>query len=101
MVEEREASGGDAGALQASAWDRFHSQHSATPFFKARRYLLQEFPVLGTRGKTLTVLEVGCGGGASALPLLQSNQDVRVAACDFAASAVRAAQQAAVDAGAR
>ena len=65
----------------SASWDAFHRQHSGAAFFKARRYLLAEFPVLATRGKELTVLELGCGNGSSCLPLLLANPDARVVAC--------------------
>ena len=83
----------------SASWDAFHRQHSGAAFFKARRYLLAEFPVLATRGKELTVLELGCGNGSSCLPLLLANPDARVVACDFAESAVTATRLAASNAG--
>jgi len=89
--------GGDG---TAAAWESFHLQHAAVPFFKQRRYLVAEFPQLAARGEQLTVLELGCGVGSSALPLLLSDPGVRVVACDFAPAAVEAARQAVSRAGA-
>jgi SAM-dependent methyltransferase len=88
---------GDDGA-QAAAWQAFHATHK-TGFFKQRRYLLKAFPQLSFSAddkRLRTVLELGCGNGSSALPLL-SNEALRVAACDFAPSAVAACRAAAVD----
>ncbi|MCD9640189.1 hypothetical protein HAX54_025334 [Datura stramonium] len=36
-----------------------------------RRYLLKEFPELASCGECSTVLEVGCGNGSTALPILR------------------------------
>lgn len=58
-----------------------------------------EFPQLLTVG---SVLELGCGAGNSAFPLLELNPAARIYACDFAPSAValvRAAPQYAAAAG--
>ena len=83
----------------SASWDAFHRQHAGAAFFKARRYLLAEFPQLRKRGQELTVLELGCGNGSSCLPLLLANPDVRVVACDFATAAVAATRQAVTHAG--
>ncbi|TYI57589.1 hypothetical protein E1A91_D11G292100v1 [Gossypium mustelinum] len=53
------------------AWQSFHIQHSSGKFFKERRYLLKEFPELVSCGDGCKVLEVGCGNGSSALPILR------------------------------
>ena len=55
-------------------------------FFKERRSLLQEFPLLATG--SLRVLEIGCGTGSSVLPLLRGNPDASVHASDPSAAAV-------------
>ena len=49
--------------------------HRGGTFFKERRYLLAEFPCL--LRDNLTVLEVGCGSGSSALPVLRANGSAR------------------------
>ena len=72
-------------AAQAAAWDAFHETHAAGgAFFKPRRYLAAAFPQLL---EALTVLELGCGTGSSALPLLGAGT-TRVACCDFSSAAV-------------
>ena len=74
-------------------WDLFYKQKSAT-FFKDRKWLVQEFPVLGdvTRkgaGKRV-VLEVGAGAGNTAFPLMRMNEntELEVVAVDFSKKAV-------------
>ena len=76
---------------QARAWDDFHGTHDSGVFFKERRYLLAEFPALLEVG---CVLEVGCGSGSSALPVLAANPSATVLACDWSANAVRCAERA-------
>ena len=74
---------------QALCWQDFHCAH--TDFFKPRRYLSQAFPSL--IGRSLALLEAGCGSGSSALPLLADNSDARVAAFDVSPAALAAAQR--------
>ncbi|QHO38254.1 Methyltransferase-like protein [Arachis hypogaea] len=47
-----------------------------------RRYLLKEFPELVSSAPHTKLLEVGCGNGSTALPILRANKDVIVYACD-------------------
>jgi len=74
-------------------WDKFYSNNSAN-FFKDRKWLVQEFPVLGEVTKenygACTVLEVGAGAGNTAFPLLTMNQnpELRVHACDYSKKAI-------------
>ncbi|XP_031382455.1 tRNA N(3)-methylcytidine methyltransferase METTL6 isoform X2 [Punica granatum] len=56
---------------ESNAWRKFHSRHYTGKFFKERRYLLKEFPELVSCGKGSRVLEVGCGNGSTALPILR------------------------------
>ncbi|XP_022143187.1 methyltransferase-like protein 6 isoform X3 [Momordica charantia] len=55
----------------SDAWKRFHLRHSSGKFFKERRYLLKEFPELVSCKKCSKLLEVGCGNGSTALPILR------------------------------
>ena len=74
-------------------WDKFYS-NNATNFFKDRKWLVQEFPVLGEITKEdygpVTVLEVGAGAGNTAFPLLAMNQNtsLRLHACDYSKKAI-------------
>jgi len=62
---------------------QFYSNNQAN-FFQDRKWLVQEFPVLGevTKGGygPVTLLEVGAGAGNTAFPLLamNRNQDLRL-----------------------
>ncbi|OQO13099.1 hypothetical protein B0A48_02563 [Cryoendolithus antarcticus] len=74
-------------------WDKFYSNNNAN-FFKDRKWLVQEFPILGEvtsegHGKC-TVLEIGAGAGNTAFPLLamNKNDDLKVHACDYSAKAI-------------
>ncbi|KAK3702379.1 hypothetical protein LTR37_014953 [Vermiconidia calcicola] len=74
-------------------WDKFYSNNAAN-FFKDRKWLVQEFPVLGEVVKEgygpMTVLEVGAGAGNTAFPLLgmNSNAELRLHACDYSKKAI-------------
>ncbi|CAJ1976293.1 unnamed protein product [Sphenostylis stenocarpa] len=64
------------------AWNQFHLRHASGRFFKERRYLLKEFPELLSCPPNSKLLEVGCGNGSTALPILRANKDLIVYACD-------------------
>lgn len=74
-------------------WDKFYG-NNATNFFKDRKWLVQEFPVLGEVTREgygeVTVLEVGAGAGNTAFPLLAMNQNegLRLHACDYSKKAI-------------
>lgn len=74
-------------------WDKFYSNNQAN-FFKDRKWLVQEFPILADITKEeygpVTVLEVGAGAGNTALPLLAMNQNpkLRLHACDYSQKAI-------------
>ena len=77
----------------AKWWNRFYGSNSAN-FFKNRKWLQQEFPVLNEvtkqgAGKKV-LLEVGAGAGNTAFPILKENEneELRVHACDFSKKAV-------------
>uniref|UniRef100_A0A7N0V1C2 tRNA N(3)-methylcytidine methyltransferase n=1 Tax=Kalanchoe fedtschenkoi TaxID=63787 RepID=A0A7N0V1C2_KALFE len=74
----------------SDAWNRFHIRHSTGKFFKERRYLLKEFPEL-TSGHNFKLLEVGCGNGSTALPILRNLQNITVYACDSSSKAIERA----------
>lgn len=86
-------------------WNRFYTNNTAN-FFKDRKWLRQEFPVLTeltaaeqeeeeeqdqkTRETTASILEVGAGAGNTAFPLLKANRNpgLMIHACDFSVKAV-------------
>ncbi|MCJ1282080.1 hypothetical protein MMC26_001403 [Xylographa opegraphella] len=83
-------------------WDKFYT-HNTSHFFKDRKWLRQEFPVLSdcTRARTAAeaadphvgrnvILEVGAGAGNTAFPILAGNENPRLVihACDFSRKAV-------------
>lgn len=75
-------------------WNLFYKNNTAN-FFKDRKWLKQEFPVLAdvTRQDAgpQVVLEVGAGAGNTAFPLMKQNENERlmVHACDFSKTAVQ------------
>jgi len=77
----------------AKWWNKFYA-HNTANFFKDRKWLAQEFPVLAevTRegAPACKVLEVGAGAGNTAFPILKANRNERlkVYACDFSKKAV-------------
>ena len=74
-------------------WNVFYKNNKSN-FFKNRKWLAQEFPILGEVGKQdappAVILEVGAGAGNSAFPILQNsrNADLKIHACDFSKKAV-------------
>ena len=75
-------------------WNLFYKQKQNT-FFKDRKWLRQEFPVLGEitmkdAGKK-RLLEVGAGAGNTAFPVLRGNEndELMVYAYDFSKTAVQ------------
>ncbi|KAI0024366.1 methyltransferase [Xylariomycetidae sp. FL0641] len=77
----------------AKWWNLFYKNNTSN-FFKNRKWLQQEFPVLDqvTREDAgfKTVLEVGAGAGNTAFPILANNNNpkLKVHACDFSKKAV-------------
>ncbi|KAJ5579679.1 methyltransferase [Penicillium hispanicum] len=78
----------------AKWWNLFYKNNTAN-FFKDRKWLRQEFPVLAEvtqkdAGRQV-VLEVGAGAGNTAFPLLRNNENeqLMVHACDFSKTAVQ------------
>ncbi|GFQ06441.1 methyltransferase-like protein 6 [Phtheirospermum japonicum] len=77
----------------AVAWDEFHARHSTGKFFKERRYLLKEFPELASCKDNSKVLEVGCGNGSTALPILCGREGIILYACDCSSTAIERAKE--------
>ncbi|KAH9698892.1 methyltransferase-like protein [Citrus sinensis] len=77
----------------SDAWKRFHSRHYSGKFFKERRYLLKEFPELVSCGGSSKLLEVGCGNGSTALPILRGNENIIVYACDCSSEILERAKE--------
>lgn len=75
-------------------WDRFYKNHNQN-FFKNRKWLQQEFPILAEITKKgagpKVVLEVGAGAGNTAFPLVKNNEneELMVHACDYSKNAVK------------
>ena len=74
-------------------WNQFYSNNTSN-FFKDRKWLHQEFPILSkltakNAGLSL-VLEVGAGAGNTAFPILKANEneELMIHACDFSKKAV-------------
>ncbi|KAF2098642.1 methyltransferase [Rhizodiscina lignyota] len=74
-------------------WNTFYS-HNTANFFKNRKWLAQEFPILNQiteeDAPACTLLEVGAGAGNTAFPILAQNKNagLRIHACDFSKKAV-------------
>uniref|UniRef100_A0A061RNX5 Methyltransferase family protein n=1 Tax=Tetraselmis sp. GSL018 TaxID=582737 RepID=A0A061RNX5_9CHLO len=83
----------------SSAWEDFHSAHSTARFFKEKRYLVLEFPVLVDQLLTKHVLEIGSGCGSSLLPVLRENPAASATACDVSETALQLLRDAADRAG--
>ncbi|EEP77427.1 hypothetical protein UREG_02276 [Uncinocarpus reesii 1704] len=77
----------------AKWWNLFYKNNTSN-FFKNRKWLQQEFPVLVDVTKAdsgpKVVLEVGAGAGNTAFPILanNSNPDLKIHACDYSKKAV-------------
>lgn len=81
---------------QTRCWDIFYKHHGDN-FFLERSYLARDFPALARCG---SLLEIGCGTGASFLPLLARYPGLHVTAFDLSARAVALASAHAAAAGA-
>ncbi|PKS10749.1 hypothetical protein jhhlp_002506 [Lomentospora prolificans] len=80
-------------AEPARWWNNFYKNNAAN-FFKDRKWLQQEFPILSDVTKedagSQVVLEVGAGAGNTAFPLIARNKNpqLKVHACDYSKKAV-------------
>ncbi|KAI9727855.1 MAG: hypothetical protein M1834_007901 [Cirrosporium novae-zelandiae] len=74
-------------------WDKFYGNNKEN-FFKDRKWLWQEFPILRElseeKAGKKNVLEVGAGAGNTAFPLLRSNKnpELHIRAVDYSKKAV-------------
>lgn len=74
-------------------WNRFYTNNTSN-FFKDRKWLHQEFPVLGKvtekDAAEKVILEVGAGAGNTAFPIMKANENEGLVlhACDFSRKAV-------------
>jgi len=77
----------------AKWWDIFYKNNREN-FFKDRKWLQQEFPILSAATAegygSCVVVELGCGAGNTLFPVLQQNKNpqFRIHGCDFSANAV-------------
>lgn len=77
----------------AKYWNRFYS-NNREKFFKDRRWLSIEFPIIFDTTKKdagpKTVVEVGCGAGNTMYPILEVNEnsELRMVGVDFSSKAV-------------
>ncbi|KAK1760634.1 S-adenosyl-L-methionine-dependent methyltransferase [Echria macrotheca] len=77
----------------AKWWNLFYKNNTAN-FFKDRKWLQQEFPILDKVTQEdagpITLLEIGAGAGNTAFPILSRNKNphLRLHACDFSKKAV-------------
>ncbi|OAA66254.1 actin binding protein [Cordyceps fumosorosea ARSEF 2679] len=74
-------------------WNLFYKNNTAN-FFKNRKWLQQEFPILATvtaeDAGPKVILEIGAGAGNTAFPILANNKNphLKIHACDFSKTAV-------------
>ncbi|EGF79114.1 hypothetical protein BATDEDRAFT_90104 [Batrachochytrium dendrobatidis JAM81] len=75
----------------ARNWDIFYKRNT-TNFFKDRHWIEREFPDLKEtehgEPNSKKLLEIGCGVGNFVFPLLQSNKEFFIYACDYSKRAV-------------
>ena len=77
----------------AKWWNLFYKNNTAN-FFKDRKWLQQEFPVLADMTKEdagpAVLVEIGAGAGNTAFPVLANNKNphLKIHACDFSKTAV-------------
>ncbi|CAZ85696.1 unnamed protein product [Tuber melanosporum] len=77
----------------AKWWDAFY-KNNTTNFFKDRKWLHQEFPLLealtSQGAGRATIVELGCGAGNTFFPVLRlnGNEELCLHGCDFSRKAV-------------
>lgn len=75
---------GEAGAR----WEDFHRRQRGN-FYKPRRFLVREFPLLLGLRRGAVLLEVGCGYGCSLLPILEGCEGLLGIGLDVSETAIR------------
>lgn len=74
-------------------WDDFYKSHQ-NKFFLPRSYIERDFPLLlEAKSEPRTFLEVGCGTGASFLPMLERLPYLSVVAFDLSKTAINLARE--------
>jgi tRNAThr (cytosine32-N3)-methyltransferase len=74
-------------------WNKFYKNNTSN-FFKDRKWLFHEFPILkelsAEHAPDCLILEVGAGVGNTAFPIMRQNKNphLRLHACDFSKKAV-------------
>ncbi|GAM89179.1 hypothetical protein ANO11243_072160 [Dothideomycetidae sp. 11243] len=82
-------------------WDKFYSNNRDN-FFKDRKWLGQEFPLLKEvtteEYGPVTILEVGAGAGNTAFPIVGMNKNpkLKMHACDYSKKAVQVMRESAL-----
>ena len=69
------------------SWDKFYLRNT-TKFFKDRHWTTREFPELNASQETV-LLEVGCGVGNFAIPLLEENSFFTIFCFDVSPTAIQ------------
>jgi tRNAThr (cytosine32-N3)-methyltransferase len=81
-------------SLDPARWWNLFYKNNAANFFKNRKWLQQEFPVLAEVIKEdagpKVILEIGAGAGNTAFPVLAENKNpqLKIHACDYSKTAV-------------
>ncbi|KAM0345137.1 hypothetical protein ACHAPU_006772 [Fusarium lateritium] len=81
-------------SLDPARWWNLFYKNNAGNFFKNRKWLQQEFPVLAEVIKEdagpQVILEIGAGAGNTAFPVLAENKNpqLKIHACDYSKTAV-------------
>lgn len=83
------------GSPESESWSAFYEAHKSFKFFKPKRYLPKAFPTLVElsnqpklqHGKSL--LEIGCGYGSAAFPIIAALEGLAFHGIDVSARAVK------------
>ena len=82
------------GSDESSTWDAFYTAHKTFKFFKPKRYLPKAFSTLVRLNKnpelqrSKSMLEIGCGYGSAAFPILATLKDISFSGVDVSERAV-------------